>query len=42
VRGDLLSKLGRQDEARSEFARAASMTKNTREKELLLSRAQSG
>ena len=36
VRGDLLSKLGRRDEARAEFERAASLTKNTREKELLL------
>jgi len=42
VRGDLLSKLGRRDEARAEFERAASLTKNTREKELLLARAQSG
>src|SRR5687768_4453187 len=41
VRGDLLSKLGRGDEARAEFARAASLTKNTRERALLLARAQS-
>ena len=41
VRGDLLAKLGRRDEARSEFERAAEMTRNTREKALLLSRAQS-
>jgi RNA polymerase sigma-70 factor (ECF subfamily) len=41
VRGDLLSKLGRQAEARAEFERAASLTRNTREKELLLARAQS-
>ena len=41
VRGDLLAKLGRRDEARSEFERAAEMTRNTREKELLLSRARS-
>jgi RNA polymerase sigma factor (sigma-70 family) len=39
VRGDLLKKLGRFDEARSEFARAAAMTRNTRERELLLERA---
>ena len=39
VRGDLLAKLGRIDEARAEFARAASMTRNVRERELLLERA---
>jgi RNA polymerase sigma factor (sigma-70 family) len=39
VRGDLLSKLGRHDEARAEFERAASLTRNTRERELLLERA---
>jgi RNA polymerase sigma factor (sigma-70 family) len=39
VRGDFLSKLGRFDEARVEFARAADMTENQREKELLLRRA---
>jgi RNA polymerase sigma-70 factor, ECF subfamily len=39
VRGDLLSKLGRRDEARAEFERAASLTRNTREKALLLARA---
>jgi RNA polymerase sigma factor (sigma-70 family) len=39
VRGDLLSKLGRGDEARAEFERAASLTKNARERELLLQRA---
>jgi RNA polymerase sigma factor (sigma-70 family) len=39
VRGDLLAKLGRQDEARAEFERAASLTRNTRERELLLKRA---
>ncbi|MCX4163430.1 MULTISPECIES: RNA polymerase sigma factor [Paraburkholderia] len=39
VRGDLLAKLGRIDEARVEFARAASMTRNARERELLLERA---
>ena len=42
VRGDLLAKLGRRDEARVEFERAASMTRNTRERELLMARAQSG
>jgi RNA polymerase sigma factor (sigma-70 family) len=41
VRGDLLSKLGRFDEARVEFERAASLTRNTRERELLLERATS-
>ncbi len=39
VRGDLLTKLGRMAEARAEFERAASMTRNARERELLLSRA---
>jgi RNA polymerase sigma-70 factor, ECF subfamily len=39
VRGDLLSKLGRFSEARSEFERAASLTRNARERELLLERA---
>ena len=39
---NLLSKLGRRDEARAEFERAASLTRNSREKELLLARAQSG
>jgi len=39
VRGDLLSKLGRHDEARAEFELAASMTRNTREREMLLARA---
>jgi len=38
VRGDLLMKLGRMDEARSEFERAASLTRNLRERELLLDR----
>lgn len=38
VRGDLLFKLGRLDEARSEFERAAAMTQNARERELLLGR----
>ncbi|HKQ92986.1 MAG TPA: RNA polymerase sigma factor [Blastocatellia bacterium] len=39
VRGDLLAKLGRNDEARAEFERAASLTHNARERELLLKRA---
>jgi len=39
VRGDLLAKLGRPAEARSEFERAASLTRNTREREVLLGRA---
>ncbi len=39
VRGDLLTKLGRVAEARAEFERAASLTRNARERELLLSRA---
>ena len=39
VRGDLLAKLGRADEARAEFERAASLTRNARERELLLARA---
>ena len=39
VRGDFLSKLGRREEARAEFERAASLTRNARERELLLSRA---
>jgi predicted RNA polymerase sigma factor len=39
VRGDLLSKLGRLEEAAAEFARAASLTRNARERELLLQRA---
>ena len=42
VRGDLLVKLGRLDEARPEFERAASLTKNARERELLLARARGG
>ncbi|MCA1584344.1 MAG: hypothetical protein LC791_06105 [Acidobacteria bacterium] len=41
VCGDLLSKLGRFDEARAEFARAAAVTRNGRERELLLERAKS-
>jgi RNA polymerase sigma factor (sigma-70 family) len=39
VRGDLLAKLGRADEARAELTRAASLTKNARERALLLERA---
>jgi RNA polymerase sigma factor (sigma-70 family) len=39
VRGDLLAKLGRYDEARAECERAAAMTRNAREQELLLERA---
>ncbi len=42
VRGDLLEKLGRHDEARREFARAAALTRNERERDLLLARAASG
>jgi RNA polymerase sigma factor (sigma-70 family) len=41
VRGDLLAKLGRHDEARAELLRAASLTKNTREQEALRARARS-
>lgn len=41
VRGDLLAKLGRLEEARQEFERAASLTRNARERELLLERAKS-
>ena len=41
VRGDLLAKLGRYDEARVELERAGSMAQNTRERELLLARARS-
>jgi predicted RNA polymerase sigma factor len=39
VRGDLLEKVGRFDEARSEFMRAAGLTQNARERKLLLGRA---
>jgi RNA polymerase sigma-70 factor (ECF subfamily) len=39
VRGDLLFKLGRLDEARAEFERAAALTQNARERTLLLNRA---
>ena len=41
VRADLLRKLGRLDEARAEFQRAAGLTQNSRERDLLLSRAAS-
>lgn len=40
VRGDFLHKLGRFDEARAEFRRAADMTQNARERDLLLRRAE--
>jgi predicted RNA polymerase sigma factor len=39
VRGDMLQRLGRRAEARAEFERAAAMTQNARERELLLRRA---
>jgi RNA polymerase sigma-70 factor, ECF subfamily len=39
VRGDMLSKLGRLEEARGEFGRAAALTRNARERQLLLDRA---
>nr|WP_240433446.1 RNA polymerase sigma factor [Solimonas sp. K1W22B-7] len=39
VRGDLLFKLGRLDEARTEFERAAALTRNSRERDLMLRRA---
>jgi RNA polymerase sigma factor (sigma-70 family) len=41
VRGDFLEKLGRADEARVEFEKAAAMTRNARERDLLLARARS-
>jgi RNA polymerase sigma-70 factor (ECF subfamily) len=41
VRGDLLRKLGRTTEARAEFERAAALTQNTRERDLLMARAAS-
>jgi predicted RNA polymerase sigma factor len=40
VRADLLAKLGRMDEARSELERAATLTKNVRERKLMLARAE--
>ena len=39
VRGDLLTKLNRHNEARTEFQRAATLTRNTQERNLLLKRA---
>ena len=39
VRGDFLVKLGRLEEARAEFLRAAELTHNARERDLLLARA---
>jgi predicted RNA polymerase sigma factor len=39
VRGDLLAKLGRLEEAREEFERAASLTRNGRQRTLALERA---
>jgi RNA polymerase sigma-70 factor (ECF subfamily) len=42
VRGDLLEKLGRHEEAREEFERAASLARNAREQEVLLGRAAGG
>ena len=39
VRGDLLMKLGRPDEARAEFERAAALTRNEQERELSTERA---
>ena len=39
VRGDLLVKLGRREEAQAEFERAAELTRNARERELSLARA---
>ena len=41
VRGDLLMKVGRMDDARTEFERAASLARNARERELLLARVAS-
>jgi predicted RNA polymerase sigma factor len=42
VRGDLLEKLGRLEEARAEFSRAASITRNAVERRILLERAATG
>ena len=39
VRGELLSRLGRNDEAAAEFARAAELTDNEREREVLMGKA---
>ena len=41
VRGDLLARVGRNEEAKRELERAASLTRNAREREMLLERAQS-
>ena len=41
MRGDLLHKLGRTQEASAEFTHAAGLTRNAREREFLLGRAQS-
>ena len=40
VRGDFLKKLGRMEEAKAEFERAASLAQNERERKLLMDRAQ--
>jgi predicted RNA polymerase sigma factor len=42
VRGDMLERLGRREEARAEFTRAAGLTRNARERELLLGRTRGG
>jgi RNA polymerase sigma-70 factor, ECF subfamily len=42
VRGDLLDRLGRREEAAAEFRRAAALTQNERERALLLARGQNG
>ena len=39
ARGDLLERLGRVEEARAEFVRAAAMTRNARDRDVLLARA---
>jgi predicted RNA polymerase sigma factor len=39
VRGDLLARLGRDDEARAEFRRAAALARNARERTVLAERA---
>jgi predicted RNA polymerase sigma factor len=39
VRGDLLARLGRRDEARQEFEHAAELTRNERERTIFLGRA---
>jgi predicted RNA polymerase sigma factor len=39
VRGDFLNKLGQREEARAEFERAASLTRNAKERDMLLDRA---